>query len=282
MKKLLFLSSLFVSGLLSAQAPIFSENFDGVSTSGNPATGALPSGWSTTSGFKVYANHGSSVPNACSSEMSATHIHDTLITPPIGPISATSKISLQYRFVNAALYPSQGTTLATGDKVSIDANVFGSWQNGLATIDNTTNPAPLTTWTTYTYTNSLFSAIAGQNIQLRLDVSRASGDWFLDIDNIIVGDNITGIEYNALNPPALLVFPNPSVGNFTVWLKNYQPNNQVEVSVYNFLGQKVKTVTAEGNTNNQISVNTLGLEKGMYLVEVKSGSEVAKTKIQID
>ncbi len=282
MKKLLFLSSLLVSGLLSAQTPLLDENFNSVTTSGNPLTGALPSGWSTTSGFKVYANHGTFNSNACSSEMKSTHTQDTLVTPSIGPISATSKISLQYRFVNAALYPTQGTTLGAGDKVTIDANIFGMWSNNIASIDNSVNPAPLTTWTTYTFTSPIFSSIAGQSIKLRLDVARASGDWYLDIDNVKVGDDITGIEYNALTPPVLLVFPNPSNGNFNVWMKNYQANKEVEVSVFNLLGQKVKSVTAEGAVNNQISVITAGLEKGMYMVEVKSGNEVAKTKIQID
>ncbi len=61
-----------------------------------------------------------------------------------------------------------------------------------------------------------------------------------------------------------------------------QANNPVEVSVYNYLGQKVKTVSAEGAVNNQVNVSSLGLEKGMYLVEVKSGAEVAKSKIQIE
>ncbi len=287
MKKLLFISSLFISGLLSAQVYPLNESFEGVSTTGSPATGALPSGWTTTSGFKVYGlenfqPHGYSIPNACSTEMSASHAQDTLLTPLIGPITANTKVSLSYRFVNKAGYPSTGTTLAAGDKVTIDANIGGTWQNAVATIDNTTNPSPLSTYTTYTYTNIAFSFLAGQNIQLRIDVARANGDWYLDIDNFIVADNITGIEANAVNVASLSVYPNPSKGNIIVSLKNYQANNPIEVNVYNFIGQKVKTISAEGAVNSQININTLGLEKGMYVIEVKSGSEVAKTKIQID
>jgi hypothetical protein len=219
--------------------------------------------------------------------MSGTHSQDTLYTPVIGPITANTKISLSYRFVNKAGYPATGTTLGAGDKVIIDANVAGSWQPAVATIDNTTNPTPLNTYVTYTYTSTNFATLAGlggtfANIQLRIDVSRANGDWYLDIDNFIVADNITGIETNAVNVASLSVYPNPSKGNFTVSLKNYQANNPIEVNVYNFIGQKVKTISAEGAVNSQININTLGLEKGMYVIEVKSGSEVAKTKIQID
>ena len=290
MKKLVFISSLFISGLLSAQTYPLSQNFDAVTTSGSPATGALPTGWTTTSGFKVYGAenlhpHGASPSNACTTEMSATHTKDTLYTPPIGPITASTKVSIAYRFVNKANYPATGYQLTASDKVVIDAKIAGTWQNNIATIDISTNPTPLTSYSTFTYNCTSCSSLVGigqTTIQLRIDVARSAGDWYLDIDDFQAADVLTGITANAANAPALSVFPNPNNGNFTVLLKNYQANKMVEVSIYNYLGQKVKTVTAEGNVNNQISVNTLGLEKGMYMVEVKSGSEVAKTKIQID
>lgn len=282
MKKLLLLASVLMVGLLNAQTYPLNESFDGVTTSGSPATGALPTGWTTTSGFKVYANHGYSLPNACSTEMSSTHMQDTLYTPMIGPITAQTKLSLAYRFVDKALYPANGTQLATGDKVTIDANVGGSWQNSVATIDVTTNPTPLTTWTTYTYTNSLFSLLAGQNIQLRLDITRANGDWYLDIDNFIVADNINGIAYNVLNPPALIAYPNPAHGEFQVWVKNYQSTEPIEMRLFNHVGQLVKTLKPDNVINNQFNVSTTDLARGLYIVEVRSGNEVSKTKITVD
>ena len=292
MKKLLFATSMMLTGLLSAQYPL-NQNFDAVTTTGTPQTGALPAGWTSgvNSAFHVYGlevptqtttAHGYSYPNACSVEMSAAHPADTLLTPMIGPITANTKLSISYRFVNKTGYPATGYQLVTGDQVAIDAYLAGSWHTGIATINLTTNPAPLTTWTTYTYTNSSFSLIAGQNIQLRMDVSRVGGDWYLDIDNFIVADNISGIEYNALNPPSLLVFPNPASETFSVWIKNYTATNSVEVSLYNYLGQKVKSMTAENALNNKVEVNTTGLSKGMYIVEVKSGNEVSKTKVQVE
>lgn len=288
MKKLLFISSLFISGLLSAQNYPLHENFDAVSTSGTPATGALPTGWSSTGGFKVYGienlqPHGASPNNAASVEMNSTNTQDTLYTPMI-TLTSSSKISLAYRFVNKAGYPNTGYQLITGDQITIEAYAFGTW-NSLLTINSGTNPTPLNSYTTYTYTSPLISALAGQSVQLRMDVARATSttsDWYLDIDDFQVADVLTGISSYSANAPALSVYPNPNNGNFTVLLKNYQANTSVEVNVYNYLGQKVKTVNAEGAVNNQISINTLGLEKGMYLIEVKSGSEVAKTKIQID
>ncbi|MHB8259171.1 MAG: T9SS type A sorting domain-containing protein [Bacteroidia bacterium] len=283
MKKIISLSAILVSGLLHAQTPLLSENFDAIVTSGSPATGPLPTGWTTTSNFKVYAGHCSSTPNGCSTEMNNSHTKDTLYTPTITGVTATTKISLQYRFVNAALYPSTGATLGTGDQVTIDAYIpaTSSWNNSLITVPSPT--AATTTWTTYTYACTMCGMIGG-SVQLRLDVARATAnaDWFIDIDNVIVGDNIAGINEFQTKNEELKIYPNPSNGNFTVWLKNYQANNPVEVTVFNLLGQKVKAVTAQGAVNNQVDVSSLGLEKGMYMVEVKSGAEVANSKIQIE
>ena len=246
-------------------------------------TGVAPTGgWTTTSGFQVMANHGYSLPNACSTNMSATHTMDTLYTPLIGPITAQTKLSLAYRFVDKALYPSQGTQLGTGDKVTIDANVAGSWNNGVQTIDVTTNPAPLTTWTTYTYTNPAFSILAGQNIHLRIDVAHGTGDWYLDIDNFIVADIITGISTNVMATTALTVSPNPAHGNFTVSIKSYNANEPLSLKLYNQMGQLVKTIKPDNILNNQFNVSTTDLAKGLYIVEVKSGNEISKTKVIVE
>jgi len=280
MKKLLLSVTLLMSGIFVANAQnlLLYEDFDATTV------GSLPAGWTSSGGFQVYgAPHGWSAPNACSVNMNASNTQDTLLMPTIGPINANSKISLTYRFVDAALYPSTGTQLQSGDKVTIDAYLAGNWNNSVATIDLTTNPTPMTTWTTYTYTNSLFSIIAGQNIQLRLDAARANGDWFLDIDNIIIADIVTGITYNGINAPAISVAPNPSSGSFWLWIKDYRGVEPVQVSLYNNVGQLVKTVTtSDAQYNNQFKISTEGLARGVYMVEVNSGNDVSKTKIVIE
>jgi len=277
MKKLL-LSLLLTGGFFSSQAQYpFYEDFDATSV------GSLPANWTSTGGFTVYGSpHGWSAPNACSVQMNSGNTQDTLLMPSIGPITANTKLSLTYRFVDAALYPANGTQLQSGDMVTIDGYLGGSWYNSVATIDMTVHPAPLTTWTTYTYTNSLFSLIAGQNIQLRLDAARANGDWFLDIDNVIVADIVTGISYSAANPPSLVASPNPSNGSFWLWIRDYRGTEPVKVSLYNQMGQIVKTITVGVQYINQVNVNTEGLARGVYIAEVSSGNDVSKTKIVIE
>ncbi len=279
MKKLILIATVLTGGLLNAQTYPYYENFDAMSV------GSAPTGtWYTpANGFKIFGSpHGNSAPNACSSEMKTGHSRDTLISPLLGPTTASSYMSLDYRIVNAALYPATGTTLGTGDTITIDAYLgppVNAWQKGLASFNGSNHPA-MNTYTTYTYS----PGFAGITAKLRIDVARANGDWFIDIDNFFVKDagSTFGISYNPFNPPALLALPNPSQGNFVVWLKNYQSTNTVELKLYNHMGQLVKTINTDNILNNQFDVSTTDLAKGMYIVEVKSGNEVSKTKVIVE
>ena len=204
-KPLLILASAFVINV-NAQTYLLNENFNEITTSsiyttasGTYTVGPLPTGWTTSSGFKTYAKHGMFNTNACSSEMDNTHFKDTLYLPTITGVTASTQMSFQYRFVNAVGYPSTGATLGTGDQVTIDFYALGSW-NTLATFNNNTNPTPLTSFTTYTYACTLCGSIG--NVQLRVDVTRATAnaDWFIDIDHIIVGNNIADTSINVNSP----------------------------------------------------------------------------------
>jgi len=197
-----------------------------------------------------------------------------------------TKLSIDYRFVDKAGFPSTGTTLGTGDMVTIDAYLGTSWSNGIATIDNIVHPVPLNTFTTYTYNCTNCGILVGlglTTIKIRMDVARASGDWYLDVDNFIVADIITGISYNAFNPPSIAVSPNPSSGNFWLWIKDYRGTDAVTVNMYNNMGQIVKTITtSDVQYVNQFKINTEGLARGVYMVEVSCKNEVSKTKIVIE
>lgn len=280
MKKILLSVALLMSGVFASNAQnlLLYEDFDAVTV------GSLPSGWTSTGNFNVYGSpHGWSQPNACSVQMNSGNASAQLVMPSMGPVDANTKISLTYRFVDAALYPNTGTQLQSGDKVTIDAYLGGTWYNAVATIDNSVHPTAMTTWTTYTYTNSLFSLIAGQNIQLRLNVSRANGDWFLDLDNVIVADAVVGIASNSVGSPSISVSPNPCSGNFAVSVKNFTGAESVNVNIYNNMGQVVKTVNApDMQSANKFNISTEGLARGMYMVEVKCGNDVSKTKIVVE
>ena len=277
MKKLVLISALLVSGCINAQSYPYSQNFD--------ANTNIPTGWST-GGFNVMGGHGNSVPNAIVSLLSSTHTADTLTTPMVGPLTSTSQLTLKYRITSTTSYPTQTVSLTAADQIIIQAYSPTYSFLGYTTVStiNTTSTPVLVSTTAYQNfvfnTSSAPASLVGDNFQLRI-IHQGAQNYYLDIDDFSV-QNATGIETNPANQTSFIVFPNPSNGNFTVWLKNYQDNNPVEVSIYNYLGQKVKTITEQSAVNKQIRVSSLGLEKGMYLVEVKSGTEVATSKIQID
>ncbi len=275
MKKLILTVSILTSALLSAQTYPYSESFDSM------PTGSAPTGtWYTpANGFQVLANHGTANTNGCSSEMKSTHNRDTLITPILGPTTSTTIFNLNYRIVDASLYPAIGTTLGTGDTITIDAYAFGMWNNGVGQIFASSHTTA-NTFTSYTYT----PGIGGITAKLRIDVARSNGDWWIDIDDVYAKDagSTFGISYNASNPPALLALPNPSNGSFVVWIKNYTGKGEVNLKLYNHMGQLVKTITQGNILNNQFNVNTTDLAKGVYMVEVISGNEVSKTKVIVE
>ncbi|HXB39229.1 MAG TPA: T9SS type A sorting domain-containing protein [Bacteroidia bacterium] len=276
MKKILLLVSGLVSGLLNAQTYPFSENFDAM------PSGAAPTGtwYVMPNGFKVMANHGHSVPNALATEMKSTHTADTLISPLIGPLTSTSVMYIDYRIVNAALYPANATVWGTSDKIYVDAyiNSFSSWQSHVATIDNT-NYVQGNTYTTYSYgPNALLN---GQVVKLRVSTVWGAGDYFVDIDNFNVMNQV-GVKENNANSLSLMVYPNPARENFTVAVKNNFSNKPLEVSFYNALGQVVKTVKVDKSINSNVTISTAELTKGIYLVEVKSDNDISQTKLVVE
>ncbi|AIZ62813.1 hypothetical protein PK28_02355 [Hymenobacter sp. DG25B] len=74
------------------------------------------------------------------------------------------------------------------------------------------------------------------------------------------------------------VYPNPSVGHFTVELNQYQ--GRVQLELINALGQRVlaRTVTTTG-AQQHIPVDGSQLATGMYVVRITSGNQVVSRKI---
>lgn len=276
MKKLLLLASVLTGGLLNAQVYPFSENFDAMTTNQAPSG----SWYAMSNGFMVMANHGSSAPNGVAANMKSTHTADTLISPVIGPLTATSVLYVDYRIVNSALYPNTATTWGTSDKIYIDAYLtsFSSWQNHVATIDNT-NYVQGTSFTTYSYgPNALLN---GQIIKLRMAAVWGAGDYFIDLDNFNVMNQV-GVKENSANSLNVQVMPNPARDNFFVEVKNNLSNKPLQVRFYNAMGQVVKTVMAENAVNSKVNVSIADLAKGLYLVEVKSEHDIAQTKLVVE
>ena len=89
--------------------------------------------------------------------------------------------------------------------------------------------------------------------------------------------NTTGI---ALNPSSegVLIYPNPSNGNFQLKFNNAQSAKDYKLEVFNVLGAKVYSKTdlqSQATTN----VDASDLPKGTYLVRIYSGKQTYNRKI---
>jgi hypothetical protein len=85
--------------------------------------------------------------------------------------------------------------------------------------------------------------------------------------SVVVNDcsNINENGYNEFS-----VYPNPNSGSF--FIENLGNSNAATVSITDVQGKEVYTTSF--NTNNRISVDMSNLEKGMYMVTVKSENGV--------
>lgn len=107
------------------------------------------------------------------------------------------------------------------------------------------------------------AAYQGEKVQIRfINVNGYGNSTF--IDNI----NITGVlstERDVFEDNFAL-YPNPTEDRFTIRSNKVDLNS---VEVYNLLGKKVKTVSAEAN-NQIINVDVTELPSGVYVIRLKS------------
>ena len=159
----------------------------------NSGTNLTAIGWSGT--FSIIANHGTSGSNGLSLNLYSSVPTATATTCPIGPLAPDSEILFDYRYVLYSGYPGTAHTLGTGDQLQIQVSTDGVTFDTLHTIDmnnhfTSTDFAPVTI---------NLSAYSG-NIFVRFDAARGTGDYYLDIDNVLVRE----VPAGAPGAPTLL------------------------------------------------------------------------------
>lgn len=80
---------------------------------------------------------------------------------------------------------------------------------------------------------------------------------------------VNGVE-NQLTSSEFAIYPNPSSGEVTIQLPDY--NHQLEVSIYSTLGVKIHERTVM-NSIGQLHLKLTDLPEGMYLVKIKIDEE---------
>lgn len=96
-------------------------------------------------------------------------------------------------------------------------------------------------------------------------------------------DTIIGIKTNSMNSTtASHIYPNPAKNNATLAI-DLKDNSAVYVNVVTMVGQVVKSYQAEGQIgSNNINVDLSGLQRGIYMVNVKVNNASSTKKLVVE
>ena len=185
--------------------------------------------WSGT--FSIMANHGTIGSNGLSCNLWSSATTAVATTPPIGPLAPDSEILFDYRYVNWSGYPATATPLVTGDQLQIQVSTDGVTFDTLHTIDMN-NHVTSTSFAPVTVNVSAYSG----NIFVRFNAARGTGDYYLDIDNVIVREV----------PLAPIISVTPDSWDFGTMLINTSASKEFTISNIGAGTLNVTTVNVTG------------------------------------
>jgi hypothetical protein len=112
------------------------------------------------------------------------------------------------------------------------------------------------------------------NYTICLSVYNAAGCFSQSCQEVA----ITGGINNLSKQTGIDIYPNPNKGTFTINVQ--EPKKDIAISIYNVLGEHVKTLS----TNSLTSQYTVDLDvaNGVYLVQVTNGGMKSNHKININ
>ena len=145
---------------------------------------------------------------------------------------------------------------------------------------------------TFSFTvNNPTATIGGPILRVPMTVSNSSPllqgtanrHWYTSADLYFGTLNDVGVSENVLtNVQNSFIYPNPAAS--AAYLKiGLNDNAKVNISVYNTVGQVVKTSSANGNVGeNTISIDLNGISTGIYMVTVKVGNASTTKKLIVE
>jgi hypothetical protein len=265
---LLSFNQIFAQGGSTPTPYPYYENFDNLSTVGGVD---IPM-WTHTTPitFSTYAIHGTNNSVGLTKNLNNFTTEDSVATLQIGPLTSTSSISFDYRIVDANLYPALPTLLNSGFKFKVIADIA----NVRYTIFdiNSINHTSSTSFTHKFYQvppsiPALLGPAALVNVCFVLDRG-TSGDFWVDIDNLYVGD-VTGV--NVISAESALI---RTLGNNSIALESAA--KITDLSIYSIDGKSV--YSAKNYENNQaLNLNA----PGVYFVQFNNGIITKRRKVSV-
>ena len=104
-----------------------------------------------------------------------------------------------------------------------------------------------------------------------------SGSWGKQ-RNLLEDQNETN---TAASPGQLTVFPNPTAGQLSLLLGDFEVDEAIEINVQNALGATVHTVRVAASAQ-PVELDLQHLQPGIYLLEGRQASMVKTARIVLD
>lgn len=273
---LLFLTTLLIVSIKTQAVPPpppspypFNEDFETSSTIG----GSLAN-WTQTPSltFATYATHGTNNSIGLTKNLHNNALSDSIATMQIGPLTAVSEMSFDYRIVDQSLYPATATTVASNFSFKVIAKITTPFPTSytLFTI-NAANHITSTSFKHMVYQIPASFGSLAPTAYIWFVVERgSSGDFFVDIDNVHVGDNnTTGI--NSVKEATALI---RALGNNSIALESAA--KITDLSIYSIDG---KTVYSAKNYENNQALNLNAA--GVYFVQFNNGNITERRKVSV-
>lgn len=191
----------------------------------------MPANWTNYTAFpwSVMANHGTNNSNGMTQNLWSTIVRAEADLMPLGPITASTMISFDYRYVDWSNYPS--TPTPTSQLVNDTMGVWISTDCGttFSLVGAITGSNHIST---LNFTNKIYSlaTYSGQTVILKFKATRDQtqpSDYFIDVDNIniynttAVDGGVSGIQtpvngtcYSS-SQPVIVVVQNYGTGSLT-------------------------------------------------------------------
>ncbi len=263
MKKII-LGFYLLLGFTSVNGQVYPlvEDFNSMSPFTSPSGGWL----SSVAGFQIYPNHGNAS-QGMTKQLSTFQPTDSVTSPLIGPITAASSLSFDYRAVLVSLYPSSAFTFTATDKIEIKV-LNGSITTTILTIDQSNHVST----TSFATKQIGLGAFAGSNIKVIIKVTRSSAttlfDNFYDFDNFKVQSSSNIIENSGLSANAVL-YPNPIKQGDLLQVKDFTPGTY-NVNLINLQGKVLSEGSKAIPQKNRSVINTENLSPGIYFVTMQN------------
>ena len=202
----------------------------------NSGTSLAAINW--TGDMLINANHGTNGSNGLCRNLYSYATTCNAVTPPIGPMTNNCQILFDYRIVNYSGYPGTGTTLGANDKIEVQVSNGGSYST-IYTIDQNNHA----TTNAFAGVTIPVTAYAGNIINVKFLCTWGAGDYYVDIDNVVVRET----------PQSGLLTVNPNPVNCGTYYVGFQKTVQVSLTNTGVAAFDVTSIALADYTDFQLA-----------------------------